>query len=498
MTASKKTNPVAADHGAQAGASNRTTDDAYNISHPGADAKGKITPSEVRSKVEDRIEQERAWYAPGQTDEADDIDVRPWPVLADAALRGIAGEFVGLACRASEADPAAVLMTFLVRAGVEFGAMPHLVVGDQRHPARLMAVIVGASSKARKGTSAAPVTRLFRLGRAGDDDTYIPARTSPGPLSSGEGLIYAVRDEVREWRINKKSESGMWVVVDPGVTDKRLFVLDEELAGALASTRREGNTLSTIIRCAFDSGTLEPLTKSSRIKATGAHIGIVSHVTVAELHKLLDDTQSLNGFANRFLWVCARRQGLVPFPEPMPTGEVMRLQLEIIRLIHNAPAGEVALTPRCRDMWASVYPDVSQDHPGLVGCIVNRGEALTLRLALLYSFLDGAGAIDVEHMGSALAVWDYCRESAEFIFGGREQNPIAQKILEALRDAPDHRMTLTGVNDAFGRHADTGKIQGALSDLLAARKIEIGKTPGRGRPQTIVTLMVAKKAKKAN
>lgn len=481
-----KTNPLGTGQGAQTG--NAATDDAGNVPGERAGVKGeKPTPDDVRRMVGQQIDTEAAKYGPGPGG-ADDLDVRPWPVLPEAALRGITGEVVRLACRASEADPAAVLVTFLGRAGVEFGALPHIMVGDQRHPARLMAVIVGASSKARKGTSAAPITRLFRLGRAGDEDTYAPARTSPGPLSSGEGLIYAVRDEVREWRVNKNSESGMWIVVDPGVADKRLFIMDEELAGALASTKREGNTLSTIIRCAFDSGNLEPLTKSSRIKATGAHIGIVSHVTIAELHKLLDETQSLNGFANRFLWVCARRQGLVPFPAPMPTAEVMRLQQEIMRLVQLTPNNEVSMTQRCRDMWASVYPDVSRDHPGLVGCIINRGEALSLRLALTYALLDGAGVIDVAHMESALAVWGYCRESAEFIFGGRESDPVAQRIVAALREAPDHRMTLTGINDLFDGHVARPKIQQALSDLQAAGKIEIAALPGKGRRKTIVSL----------
>ena len=107
--------------------------------------------------------------------------------------------------------------------------------------------------------------RLFEFGllrvEAGEGMFHNPARTSPGPLSSGEGLIYAVRDR-------EKDEHS-------GADDKRLFVQDEEFAAALKSMMRKGNVLSTIIRTAFDHGNLEPLTKHDRIKATGAHLGIV-------------------------------------------------------------------------------------------------------------------------------------------------------------------------------------------------------------------------------
>ena len=76
------------------------------------------------------------------------------------------------------------------------------------------------------------------------------------------------------------------------------MILDEEFGAVLSCTKREGNTLSTILRGAWDTGSLEPLTKTSRIKATRAHIGICTHITLAELHKKLDETEAFNGFAN--------------------------------------------------------------------------------------------------------------------------------------------------------------------------------------------------------
>ena len=79
-----------------------------------------------------------------------DTNLARMPLLPDAALHGIAGEITQLATADSEADPAAVLISVLVRAGATIGTGPYFVVGETRHHARLYAVKVGATSRARK------------------------------------------------------------------------------------------------------------------------------------------------------------------------------------------------------------------------------------------------------------------------------------------------------------------------------------------------------------
>ena len=121
-------------------------------------------------------------------------------------------------------------------------------------------------------------------------------------LSSGEGLIWAVRDPVE-----KTDAGGKTTVIDPGVEDKRLLILESEFASALRVLKREGNTLSATVRNAWDSGKLSTLTKNSPNRATGAHISIVGHITRTELLRYLDSTETANGFGNRFLWCCVRQ-----------------------------------------------------------------------------------------------------------------------------------------------------------------------------------------------
>ena len=91
------------------------------------------------------------------------------------------------------------------------------------------------------------------------------------------------------------------VTTDPGVSDKRLLVIEEEFVRVLASMGRESNTLSAVLRQAWDSGDLRTMTKSSPARSTGAHISIVAHVTCDELRRAMAETEHTNGFANRFL-----------------------------------------------------------------------------------------------------------------------------------------------------------------------------------------------------
>ena len=313
------------------------------------------------------------------------------------------------------------------------------------------------------------------------------AKTSPGPLSTGEGLIYAVRDAQEEWRQNRKTGTGEMVLADPGVEDKRLFVLDEEFATALSCTKREGNTLSSIIRGAWDNGNIEPLTKTSRIKTTGAHIGIVSHITMEELHQRLTDVEVFNGFANRFIWVCAKRSKLVPFPTPMPEIELFGIKRRLLERLKLARGiGQMQFNEDTKSIWKSVYANLSRDRGGLVGTVLNRAEAQVVRLAMVYALLDGSAMIEHGHLDAALGFWEYCSESAIFIFKGRESAAVSNKIVEALKTGPKSR---TDLHRACQNNINQNQMDNALRRLANNGRIISEKEGTGGKPRIIYSLV---------
>jgi hypothetical protein len=59
-------------------------------------------------------------------------------------------------------------------------------------------------------------------------------------LSSGEGLIWSVRD--RDTTARSRAQDG------EGDQDKRLLVLEAEFASMLKMVARDGNTLSPVVR----------------------------------------------------------------------------------------------------------------------------------------------------------------------------------------------------------------------------------------------------------
>jgi hypothetical protein len=419
-------------------------------------------------------------------------EILEWPTLPELALYGVAGDLVKLATRKSEADPAAVLATFLARFAAETGNGPYLRVGDAKQYARINVAVVGDTSKSRKGTSHGPVERCFvgltSFSSFSSSNKYICAHVTPGPLSSGEGLIYAVRDPVEKSSYDRKACQESVTVVDTGISDKRLFVCDEELGGALSCTKREGNTLSTVIRCAWDHGNLDPLTKTNKISATGAHIALVGHITRAELRRKLEDSEAFNGFANRFLWVCARRNGLHAFPEPMPTEELKEIQRTlstVLTYIHENIT-EMTLTTEARHLWVNVYPEISADHDGLAGAVINRGEAQVLRLAMLYALMDKTPAIDVKHLEAALAMWDYCKRSAEHIFHGFEADPVSDKIMKKV--TADSEVDWTELYSLFSNNVSKQSLDTAVNDLIRKGKVFLRTlhTGDRGRPKRML------------
>ncbi|MDQ3364348.1 MAG: YfjI family protein [Myxococcota bacterium] len=433
-------------------------------------AKGKLcTPSAVRVALQGLLNRIPDGAPPAEAVERESVS---WPApLGPDALHGLVGEVVSTLAPHTESDPAAIALQFLTAFGNCTGAAAHAVAEKDRHPGRLFVVLVGDSSKARKGSSWGQIRRLFEA----VDSDWVKDRIIPGGLSSGEGLVHAVRDPLC---IDKNGES---IKVDPGVTDKRLLAVESEFASVLKMLDRTGNTLSPIVRQAWDGGSLRNLTKTSPASATDAHISMIGHITDAELRRYFQSTEAANGFGNRILWTAVRRSKSLP-----DGGCLDDRQLEgLARCVHAAVKharvrGRLARTPAARALWHAEYERLSGGRPGLLGAVTSRAEAQVLRLSVLYAVLDRANAIDVPHLRAALDVWRYCEDSARWIFGDSLGDPTADDLLALLRSSSEP-VARKAISDHFGRNKSRQEIDRALN-LLASGGLAITKrqvTAGR-------------------
>jgi hypothetical protein len=423
-----------------------------------------------------------------------------WPEPPqEGAFHGLAGEIIRVIEPHSEADPVALLIQLLVAFGSAAGRRAHFRVEADRHPTNLFAVLIGQTSKGRKGTSLGQVRDLLK-----QVDPVWDGNCVQSGLSSGEGLIFAVRDAVyRSTRPSKKgainNNDGNIAIADAGVDDKRLLVVEPEFAQCLKVMGREGNILSTVIRQAWDSGDLRTLTKNSPTKATGAHISIIGHVTENELRRHLGETEQANGFGNRFLWVCSRRSKFLPDGGQVPAVELAPLVKRLSSAVGFARGTrEMKRSGQAKELWRSIYERLSEGKIGLLGALCGRGEAQVTRLSMIYALLDCSATIKRKHLEAGLAVWNYVEESVRYTFGDPVGDATADTILAAVRLAQGG-LSRTDISNLFARHRSAAEITHALDQLQKLGHASVGsaKTDGRTEKRWFATGWVAKDAKKA-
>lgn len=394
------------------------------------------------------------------------------------AFYGLLGRITRLIEPATEADPAAILAQMIAAFGNVVGRNPYFEVEASQHHSNLFQCIVGRSSKGRKGTSLNHIMRFLR----DVDADWCAERTATG-LSSGEGVIWAVRDPIRQPQRNRETGQIEDVIVDNGINDKRLFIAETEFAQGLKVMSRPTNILSAVIRNAWDTGNLRTLIKNNPARASDAHISIIGHITEEELKRELNQCELFNGFANRFLWLVAQRARLLPEGGKIPQQEFNALACELTNAIKLATTiTEMRRDEKAREFWHKIYAEVSSEGRGMSGLVCNRAEAQLLRLSMVYALSDGSAEIKFSHLEAALAFWEYCKASAHYLFGDRLSDPNAQKLFEAIKLAYPNGLTRKHIFDVvFQKNISKDSLQFAFDTLeksQLARK-EIEQTGGR-------------------
>jgi len=371
---------------------------------------------------------------------------------------GLLGEIVQAAEPHTEADPVGLLVDLLVAFGNAVGPGPHFVADSAQHPARLFAVLVGDTAKARKGTARA-VVRSF-VTRA--DPEWADKNNTSG-LSTGEGLIAAIA----------------------ATNDVRLFVHEPEFARVLRVSGRDGNTLSPIIREAWDSGDMCVLTRGDPLRTTGAHMSIVAHITREELRARLTSTETANGFANRFLWIAVKRSKLLPSGGRLDDATIRELGRRLGDTISEARhIGRLRRSDAAERLWGHIYRTLAQDEPpGLLGGAVSRAEAHVLRLSVAYALADVSPEIRVDHIEAAHDLWQYARASAGLLFEACSGDPRLDRLRRELKSAGRQGLSRTELLAVFGRNLTTGQVSVLTDELLDEGFAEwFRETSTGGRP----------------
>jgi hypothetical protein len=407
---------------------------------------------------------------------------RDWPIMAEEAYQGLAGEMVQAMEPNTESDPAGLLVMLLSVLGNVIGRGAHFRVEEDLHYLKVWPVLVGETAKGRKGTA---LNRIRRLMQSVDPDWYEDCIATG--LSSGEGVMERLRDPVVE-----EDEDGAPQIIDPGATDKRLLIEEPEFGSPLTVMRREGNTLSMVARNLWDDRVLQTMTRTKPLRASDTHGTIIGNITRSELLRHLNEEKLGSGVGNRFVFVLVQRSKVLPHggERDVFTDDQVRRLREAISF--GKEEREISLSAEvvdqngysAKELWEEVYADLSEGRPGLFGAVISRAEAYVRRIATVYAVLDLSEEVRVEHLLAALAVWQYCEQSAYQIFGDRTGDRLADELLEILKDAGEEGMTRNEIYDHFSRNERSVRLGAVLRDLerQGLARMEKEKTDSPGRP----------------
>lgn len=385
------------------------------------------------------------------------------PQLHQAALHGVLGDVVRRLAPTTEASPAAMLFQLIAFCGALLGDHVYVLIGGSRHAPRVWTLVVGPTSAGRKGESRAQALRFVTS--SGSFDSYF-VETASG-LSTGEGLLHRLRDDEGH--------------------GKNLVVTETEFGRTLAASKREGNTISHVMRDLWDDGEAETMTKGDPVKVTGAHLTVIGHITPRELRLKLTEVDVAGGLANRYLYCWSHRTQLLPDQEEPPdTSDLARRLDDAVQWTRNLGRARVRRTEAADEYWRKVYRRINEQEPeGLLGELVARASAYVLRVALVFALLDQRREIDAVHLRAALACVVYSIRSAVHIFGDTSGAGDLGKLSQALKAAGEDGLTRSDISKLFSRNKSAEQISALVGELVDAGQVrEITERPDgeRGRP----------------
>ncbi|GHH62339.1 hypothetical protein GCM10018781_10380 [Kitasatospora indigofera] len=404
---------------------------------------------------------------------------RPGPVPDPDVFTGWVGQTVRDLDPTTEADPVAILVNLLSAGGAIIGPGPFLWIGNDRHPALIWALTVGATAAGRKGAASNTVKRLFKAA-----DPQFVANHMPSGLSSGEGLIEAVRDGDPDPKPGKAAKGG------EGVVDKRLWVVESEYGITMARARREGSSLGGVLRQAWNGEDLGVMNREA-MRSTAPHIALIGHISPRELRAKMQDSELAGGTYNRFLPVFVHRNLSLPDATGAPEHLVNTLANTWRTVLTDArQVGEVKLTDAAGQLWREeVYPALSgaDDDDGPLAEFTARAAPYAKRAAMVYALLDNSDRIQEQHLRASWALIRYARASAAHILGpaaGGTGDPNLDKLAAAVKTAAPGGLTQSEVQVMFKRQNATqrGELTARLCQLPGFAAAQV---PNGGRHTTV-------------
>lgn len=394
----------------------------------------------------------------------------PLPVgqTNDDALYGLVGDTIRAITPQTEIDEAGILFALLTAFGSVIGHKPYCNIGARRHYCNLF-VVLHAPTGVGKGEAWHIVKSLFS-----SQENWL-ADCLDGHFGSGEGLVERVMDEQTIIEGGKE-------VIQAGVADKRLMVVDAEFRNTLILCRRPDSTLSGHILKAWDGEQLSVMNrKKNSLRSTDHHISIIGNITTKELSEALSKgSEAFNGFGNRFLWIAIRRSKIITFPKPIDFGDLRERWAKAIAIAQQIE--RMSYDKSFESAYEEICPALVADQSDetLKVNVLERSRPYVFRLSMLYALADGKAVMTAEHCKAAYSAWRINVEGCKAVFGSvagdKPTSSLTERLLSLIRASSKQGMSRTDMHNAFSRKITKDDLDFAISqleqnDLISSRRI---------------------------
>jgi hypothetical protein len=319
--------------------------------------------------------------------------------------------------------------------------------------------IVGKTALGRKGTALQDALAPYRTDHP-DLLDYAEKHVLSG-ISSGEGIISAVADK-------------------PGGTipgEGRLMATMQEFHRLMTVLKRTESTLSSVLREAYDGGSLSVITKNNPLTATQAHVSMIIHTTEHEFVETVSNVDIFNGVLNRVMFFSASDGKTLPNPGQVDSRVLAALAERIVNCgdwaENNGEGRDLYWAESAVDLWTDFYATTRRaTGDGHSDAILARASTQVIKLAMRHAILDLSEAIEVQHLQSAIEIHRRCRDCAIQIM--RRQNPhtdAREKLLDAVRDSAAG-LTKTECHKVFMNRESASSITDMLENLVQQKKIQ--------------------------
>lgn len=386
----------------------------------------------------------------------DDTDLFPAPP-ASVAFAGLLGDCVAEIGLGTDASPVGLLASLVAFCGALMPASAYFHGNQTSSP---FLALVGHTGDGRKGTA------MYRardaLGMAIGMQVVNRARFDG--VASGEGLVKALHDRGSE---------------PTGV------LFEEEYATFLAASGRDGSTLDTRMRSAFDGSQLSNRKANDSLTVPEPYwlSGLVA-ITPAELQDRVPKGSFKSGSGNRWLWLpVVRRDAVVRSAEPVLSHGLASRLTEAQR--GSLSPRRLTVAPEVDDLLTEYDRFLRVGSVGLEADMTRRYTIIAFRIGLVHASVEMASTVTQEHVLRALALTEYARRGMEWVFGAALGDGLSTLLLRQLQE----KGSLS--NAVISKHLirDPLKRQAAVDELCRLGLATVEKVATGGRDRTELRLV---------